>query len=78
MDTKDPQPTAAPAPDAARKEEATSSDTLGDLEQTEQVSTASTGATNDSSDNSAVPAPDGTPDPERGDNSDGRDTGGPM
>ncbi len=76
MATKDPQPTHAP--DVARKEAATSSDTLGELEQTEQVNTSSTDATNDTADTRAVPAPDGAPDPERGDNADGRATGGPM
>ncbi len=76
MDTKDPQLTTAA--DDTRKEEATSSDTLADLEQTEQVSTNSEGAANDSDDTNAVTAPDGASDPARGDNSDGRDTGGPM
>jgi hypothetical protein len=54
----------AGAADAARKDEATSTDTLADLEDTQKVS--STDAADDS-----APAPDGTPEPDRGATADG-------
>ena len=68
---------------AARQDEATSSDTLSDLQQTQTDSTAAaaqsdaSGASGSSSSSSA-PAPDGTPDTSRGGSADGRDSGGPM
>ena len=62
----------AGAADAARKEEATSTDTLADLKDTQKVSSAA-----DAADDSA-PAPDGTPEPDRGATADGRATGDPM
>jgi hypothetical protein len=65
----------ANAQTAARQDEATSSDTLSDLQQTQIDSNAS-------SNSKSAPAPDGTPDTTRGGNSsssgDGRDSGGPM
>ena len=64
------------AADAARKEEATSSETLGDLEETQQVNSSTADTTRAAG---SVPAPDGTPDPDRsGGRADGGDTGGPM
>jgi hypothetical protein len=67
----------------ARQAEATSSDTLSDLQQAQADTTTSTGETSTgetsrSSDSSSAPAPDGTPDNERGGTADGRDSGGPM
>jgi hypothetical protein len=63
---------------AARHQEATSSDTLGDLQQT-QIDPASTHSeTSDASNSSSAPSPDGTPDTTRGSTADRRDSGGPM
>jgi hypothetical protein len=63
---------------AARQDEATSSDTLSDLQQTQTDSAASLGETSGASDSKSAPAPDGTPDTTRGSTADGRDSGGPM
>ncbi len=63
---------------SARQEEATSSDTLSDLQQTQADTTASTGETSESSDSSSTPSPDGTPDTASGRTADGKDSGGPM
>jgi hypothetical protein len=63
---------------AARQDEATSSDTLSDLQQTQNDSAASQSETSDTSDAKSAPAPDGTPDTTRGGTADGRDSGGPM
>jgi hypothetical protein len=65
---------------AARQDEATSSDTLSDLQQTQIDSTAATSEseTSGASGSSPAPAPDGTPDTSRGGSADGRDSGGPM
>ena len=65
---------------AARQDEATSSDTLSDLQQTQTDSTAATSEseTSGASGSSPAPAPDGTPDTSRGGSADGRDSGGPM
>lgn len=77
MDKQDaPQPNVAP--DAARKDAATSSDTLDDIEQETKVGDTGTSTGDDANDSNDVPAPDGTPDPARGDNSDSRATGEPM
>jgi hypothetical protein len=62
----------------ARQEEATSSDTLSDLQQTQSDSAASPGETSGASDSKSAPAPDGTPDTARGSTADGKDSGGPM
>ncbi len=60
------------AADAARKEAATSSDTLADLEATEKSSP-------DAADTSeTAPAPDGTPDPDRSSTADSHAAGDPM
>lgn len=67
----------ASAETAARQDEATSSDTLSDLQQS-QTDSAAQGNTSGASDSSSAPAPDGTPDPSRGGSADGRDSGGPM
>lgn len=63
---------------AARQDEATSSDTLSDLQQGQTDSATSQGETSGGSDSESAPAPDGTPDTTRGGTADGRDTGGPM
>jgi hypothetical protein len=83
MEAKDQKTTHATdtpaAADAARKEEATSSETLDDLEATLPAGSAKSGTASDTSDASSVPAPDGAPDPDRsGGRADGGDTGGPM
>ncbi|HEX8456837.1 MAG TPA: hypothetical protein VF656_05925 [Pyrinomonadaceae bacterium] len=62
----------------ARQAEATSSDTLSDLQQAQADPTTSTGETSRSSDSSSAPSPDGTPGNEHGGTADGRDSGGPM
>jgi hypothetical protein len=67
----------ASAQTAARQDEATSSDTLSDLQQT-QTDPAAQGKTSGASGSSSAPAPDGTPDTSRGGTADGRDSGGPM
>ena len=71
----------ANAQTAARQDDATSSDTLSDLQQTQTDSNASSsspGETSGASDSKSAPAPDGTPDTTRGGSGDGRDSGGPM
>lgn len=62
---------------AARQDEATSSDTLNDLQQN-QTDSAAQSKTSGASDSSSAPAPDGTPDTSRDGSADGRDSGGPM
>jgi len=58
-----------------RLSDATSEKTVSDLEENEKT----TGAQSDASSSPSVPAPDGTPDPDRsGGRADGSDTGGPM
>ena len=65
------------AQNAARHDEATSSETLSDMKQTRPADAQ--GETSATSDSNSAPAPDGTPDTTRGGNSgDGRDSGGPM
>ena len=66
------------AQNAARQEEATSSDTLSDLQQSQTGSAASQGGTSDASDSSSAPSPDGMPDNTGGGTADGKDSGGPM
>lgn len=57
-----------------RKSDATSKETLSDVKRDEKIPD-----TKRSEDGTAVPSPDGTPDPERGSGrADGSDTGGPM
>lgn len=63
---------------AARREEATSSETLNDLQQSQADTAASTGESSESSDSSSTPSPDGMPDTTGGHTADGRDSGGPM
>ena len=60
----------------ARHDEATSSETLSDMKQTQPASASS--ETSGVSDSNSAPAPDGTPDTTRGGTADGRDSGGPM
>lgn len=57
-----------------RQSDATSKETLSDVERDEKISD-----TKRSADQTSVPSPDGTPDPDgsRG-RADGNDTGGPM
>jgi hypothetical protein len=54
--------------------DATSKETLADVEETEKVSDSAS----DSTDGQPVPSPDGTPDSDRAGRADGSDTGGPM
>jgi hypothetical protein len=63
---------------AERQDEATSSDTLSDLQQGQADPAASQSETSGASDSESAPAPDGTPDTTRGGTADGRDSGGPM
>jgi hypothetical protein len=67
---------------AARHDEATSGDTLSDLQQAQTDPAASQGRTSGSgdstSDSSSAPSPDGMPDNTGGGTADGRDSGGPM
>jgi hypothetical protein len=63
---------------AARQDEATSSDTLSDLGQTQTDSAAAQSGTSGASDSNSAPAPDGMPDTTSGESGDGRDSGGPM
>ncbi|MDQ1612683.1 MAG: hypothetical protein QOG00_2614 [Pyrinomonadaceae bacterium] len=64
---------------AARQEEATSSDTLSDLQGSQTDTPASQGGASESSDSSNAPSPDGTPDTSSGGGTaDGKDSGGPM
>ncbi len=62
----------------ARQEEATSGETLNDLQQTQTDSSASQSETSESSDSTSAPSPDGMPDNTSGENADVRDSGGPM
>lgn len=56
-----------------RLSEATSEETVSDLEESGKISDSTT------SDETSIPSPDGSPDPERGSGrADGSDTGGPM
>ncbi|MFL6210596.1 MAG: hypothetical protein ACJ74W_17215 [Pyrinomonadaceae bacterium] len=72
MEAKDQQPAGTTAAaDAARKDEATSSETLSDLEDTQQVGSATDNSSGSASDTHSVPAPDGTPDPDRNPSADG-------
>jgi hypothetical protein len=61
---------------AARHEEATSSNTLKDLQQAD--STASPGETASSDSSSSAPSPDGMLGNADGETADGKDSGGPM
>ena len=61
----------------ASEREATSSETLGDLEETQKVRGQKTGAAG-GGERSSVPAPDGAPEPGGRGRADGSDTGGPM
>ena len=80
--TKGANPTAGDADtDAqtvARQQEATSSDTLSDLQETQSDPSTSQTGSSGSSGSSSTPSPDGAPDTTRGGTADGRDTGGPM
>jgi hypothetical protein len=68
----------ASAQTVARQDEATNSDTLSDIQQTQIDSAAAQNETTAASDSNSAPAPDGTPDNTRGASGDGRDSGGPM
>ncbi|HEX8181144.1 MAG TPA: hypothetical protein VF525_16475 [Pyrinomonadaceae bacterium] len=75
MEAKDQ--THAPAADdtaaaeAARKEDATSSETLSDLAKTQKLGSQPTDNASGAPDAASVPAPDGTPDPVRNSAGDG-------
>lgn len=56
-----------------RKSEATSKETLGDLEESQKISRSNSGENDES-----IPAPDGQADEHHRDRADGSDTGGPM
>jgi len=78
---KQSKPGDASAETAARHDEATSSETLGDMKQAQTDSAAASSASSETSgesDSKSAPAPDGTPDTTRGGTADGRDSGGPM
>ena len=84
-ETKDTKARAdeTPAPARTRDEQATSSKTLSDLEQTQSDAAAATttggGASGTSSPvEGSSPSPDGAQDSARGGRADGSDTGGPM
>lgn len=69
------------ASETPRQEEATSKETLGDLEgsETSAASSATGGASNQSgSSESSTPSPDGAFDSARGGHTDGSDAGEPM
>jgi hypothetical protein len=66
------------AQNAARHDEATSSETLSDIKQTQTQPATAQDETSGASDSKSAPAPDGTPDTTRGGTADGRDSGGPM
>jgi hypothetical protein len=57
-----------------RESEATSKETVSDLEQTEK----SSGSKDESSSESSIPTPDGQMEDSGGGRADGSDTGGPM
>lgn len=65
----------------SRDAEATSSETLSDVEKSQETSGTKQGTSSESgtTDNaSSTPSPDGAFDGSRGESGDGRDTGGPM
>ncbi|HZH91248.1 MAG TPA: hypothetical protein VEX70_11595 [Pyrinomonadaceae bacterium] len=66
------------AQNTARHAEATSSDTLSELQDTQTDSAASQSGASESSDSSSAPSPDGMPDNTGGGTADGKDSGGPM
>jgi len=79
QESKNPKSGPAQGATGAREREATSGETLGDLEETQKITGPKTGATGGGGERSSVPAPDGTPEPGRGGGrADGSDTGGPM
>jgi hypothetical protein len=79
-ETKETKPDAdTDAQTAARHEDATSSDTLSDVQETQSDPGSSQPGDSGSSSATSTPAPDGTPAPSGGGGAaDGRDTGGPM
>ena len=64
-----------PAETSNRMADATSSETLSQVEETEDVSSSNKTI---ASDRPAVPAPDGMPDTSGGERADGSDNAGPM
>ena len=81
-EAKETQPAASDADTdaqtSARHDEATSSDTLSDLQQAQADSVPTQSAISDASDSSTAPSPDGMPDTNNGGTADGKDSGGPM
>lgn len=82
-ETKSTPPPAGDAPSApTRDEQATSSKTLSDLEETQSDAATSKGGGSASDTSSPVegssPSPDDAADSARGGRADGSDTGGPM
>ena len=78
QESKDPKTGPTPRTTGAREREATSGETLGDLEETQKISGPKTGAAGAGGESSSVPAPDGAPEPGGRGRADGSDTGGPM
>ncbi|MGI9105540.1 MAG: hypothetical protein ACR2G4_04745 [Pyrinomonadaceae bacterium] len=78
QDTERKNPAATETQTAARQDEATSGDTLSNLQDSQTDAPApQSGTTGDASTN-ATPAPDGTPDTANGYHGDVRDKSGPM
>lgn len=82
MDTKDPKSTKSAEAERGvetkdPKSDATSSETLSDVEETEKVSETGEGTSGDGEDSSAVPSPDGAFDEGRSGNG-GLEDAGPM
>ena len=63
---------------AARHEDATSSDTLSDMQETQSDSGSSQSGSSGSSNSTSTPAPDGMPGNSGDGTADGKDSGGPM
>ena len=79
-ETKDANRAGGQGAQTPRQEEATSDETLADLEETQSEAGAGKGnsATGSSPTETSSPAPDGARDSGRGGRADGSDTGGPM
>lgn len=86
-ESKNPQSTGAGASEKhqephSRDAEATSRETLSDVEKSQEISGTKQGTTSSESgatdNSSSAPSPDGAFDGSRGESGDGRNTGGPM
>ena len=76
MESKDPNPRAEESGTPERDEEATSSETLSDIEEGEKVSTGRGSSSSSGELEGSTPSPDAGGD--GGGRADGSDTGGPM